>query len=54
VTFLSDNFLFNSTIGLFKLGSKSQLVEFFANSFHMIDLSFVSITVFESTTSEFV
>jgi hypothetical protein len=43
-----------STVGLFRLGSKSQLVDFFTNFFHMIDLSFVSTTVFELSKSEFV
>jgi hypothetical protein len=54
VIFFFDNFLFNLTVGSFKLGSKSQLVDFFTNVFHMIDLSFVSTTVFELTKSEFV
>jgi hypothetical protein len=54
VIFFFDSFLFNSTVGLFRLGSKSQLVDLFTNFFHMIDLSFVSTTVFESTTSEFI
>jgi hypothetical protein len=52
--FFSDSFLFNLTIGLFRIVSKSQLVEFFTNFCHMIDLSFVSTTVFESTISEFI
>jgi hypothetical protein len=54
VIFFFDSFLFNSTIRLFKLGSKSQLVEFFTNFCHMIDLSFGSITIFKSTVSEFI
>jgi hypothetical protein len=41
-------------VGLFRLGSKSQLVDFFANFCHMVDLSFVSTTVFELSKSEFV
>jgi hypothetical protein len=52
--FFSDSFLFNLTIGLFRIGSKSQLVDFFTKICHMIDLSFVSTTVFESTISEFI
>jgi hypothetical protein len=54
VIFFFDSFLFNLTVGLFRIGSKSQLVDFFTNFFHMIDLSFVSATVFESTTFEFI
>jgi hypothetical protein len=51
--FFFDSFLFNLTVGSFKLRSKSQLVDLFTDFCHMIDLS-SSITVFESTISEFV
>jgi len=42
VIFFSDSFLFNSTIGSFRLRLKSQLVDFFTNFFHMIDLYFMT------------
>jgi hypothetical protein len=52
--FFFNGFSFNLTVGLFRFGSKSQLVDFLTNFFNMIYLSIVSTTVFESTKSELV
>jgi hypothetical protein len=52
--FSFDSFSFNLTVGLFRLESKSQLVDFFTNFCQMIYLSILSTTVFESTKSELV